>query len=83
MHVILIEIKFLRNLAIREVEPHEIQAQYPDPQGLMMASKNGPAQIVKASAARLTAITLTFRLRVVAPLFSDLGAVTDWTVRAV
>jgi len=51
--VVLLEIKFLRNVTVREVEPHEIQAQYPHPQGLMMAGKDRVGHIVKASLAGL------------------------------
>lgn len=49
----------------------------------MMSGKNGPAQIVKAAAARLTAIPLTCRLGVIAPLLGDLWAVTGRTAHTI
>ncbi len=78
-----IEIEFLGNLVIREVEPHEIQAQYPHPKGLMMTGKDRVRQIVKASLAGLTQVALTLGLGVVASLFSHRKALTTWTTDTV
>ncbi len=79
MRVVLIEIEFLGNLVVREVEPHEIQAQYPHPQGLMMTGKDRVRQIVKASLAGLAQVALPLGLGVVASLLSNLKAITTWT----
>ena len=83
MHVVLIEIEFFCNLVVREVEPHEIQAQYPHPQGLMMPGKDRVRQIVKTSLAGLAQVALTLGLGVVASLLSDLKTLTTWTTDAV
>ena len=83
MHVVLIEIEFLCNLAVREVEPHEIQARSPHPQGLMMPGKDRVRQIVKTSLAGLAQVALTLGLGVVASLLSDLKTLTTWTTDAV
>jgi hypothetical protein len=79
MYVIFIEIEFLGNLVVREIEPHEIQAQYPHPQGLMMAGKDRVRQIVKASLAGRAQITLPLGLRVVMSLLRNLKPLTPWT----
>jgi hypothetical protein len=70
--VVLIEIKLLGDLAVREVEPHKIQAQYPHPQGLMMAGKDRVRQIVQAALAGLTLVALTLGLGVIAPLLGNI-----------
>jgi hypothetical protein len=79
LHVVLIESKFLGNLVIREIEPHEIQAQYPHPKGLMMTGKDRVRQIVKPSLAGQAQIALTLGLRVVASLLRNLKTLTPWT----
>ena len=33
LRIVFIEIEFVGDLVVREVEPHEIQAQYPHPRG--------------------------------------------------
>ena len=72
LRVVLIEIEFLGHVVVREVESHEIQAQYPHPQGLMMAGKDRVRHIVKASLAGLAQGALTLGLGVVEPLFSNI-----------
>jgi hypothetical protein len=79
MRVVLIEIEFLGNLLVREVEPHEIQAQYPHPQGLMMTGKDRVRQIVKTSLAGLAQVALPLGLGVITPLLSNLKTITAWT----
>ena len=70
-------------LVVREVEPHEIQAEYPHSKGLMMAGKDRVRQIVKASLAGLAQVALTLGLGVVEPLFSNLKTITPWTIDTV
>ena len=68
---------------VREVEPHEIQAQYPHPKGLMRTGKDRVRQSVKASLAGLAQGALTLGLGVVASLLSALKTLTTWTTDAV
>ena len=68
---------------VREVEPHEIQAQYPHPQGLMMTGKDRVRQIVKASLAGLAQVALTLGLGVIASLLRNLKTITTWTTDTV
>ena len=79
MRVVLIEIEFLGNLVVREVESHEIQAQDPPPQGLMMAGKDRVRHIVKASLAGLAQVALTLGLGVIAPLLGNIKTITMGT----
>jgi len=79
MRVVLIEIEFLGNLVVREVEPHEIQAQYPHPQGLMMTGKDRVRHIVKTSLAGLAQVALPLGLGIVAPLLSNIKTIITWT----
>src|SRR5262249_54372556 len=65
LHITLIDRQFVCNLLIRQIESHEIQTQDPDFQRLMMASKNGVGQIIKASVTVVTLITLTGRFSII------------------
>ena len=49
MDIIFVQIEFLGDLRIREIESHEIQTQNPKPKRLMMASKDCVSQIVETS----------------------------------
>ncbi len=80
MHVIFVEIELMGNLLVREVQAHKIEAENPNPQGLMMTRKDGVGQIVKASLTGCAQITLTLGLGVVTPLFRHLRAVARWTL---
>src|SRR5918996_2188553 len=82
MDIIFVEVEFLSNLRIRKVETHEIQTQIPNAKRLVMTSKDGISQIVKATMARLTQVTLAFRLGVVTPLLGDLRAIAMGTRHA-
>ena len=83
MRVVLIEIEFLGHVVVREVEPHEIQAQYPHPKGVMMTGKDRVRQIVKTALAGLAQVALTLGLGVIAPLLRNLTTRTAWTTDTV
>ncbi len=65
------QVQFLGNLLIGEIQPHEIQAQNPNPQGLMMASENRAGQIVKTLPAVLALVPTTLGLGIVSALPGD------------
>ena len=44
----LVEVEFLGDLPVRQVEAHEIQAQHPGPQWLVMAGQNRAGEVVEA-----------------------------------
>ena len=58
------------------IESHEIEAQDPHLQGLMMSSKNGVGQIIKAFVTGVTLIALTGGFRVIKAALDDLCALT-------
>jgi 4-hydroxy-3-methylbut-2-en-1-yl diphosphate synthase IspG/GcpE len=72
LHIIFVEIQLRRNLLIGQVKSHEIEANHPHFERLMMSFKNGPCQIVKIYAALLTRVALPMFLGVVeAPLVDE------------
>src|SRR3954465_7808756 len=55
----------MRDLAVRQVHPHEIRAQYPGRDWLMMSGKNGSRQIIEAILAGLAQVSLSVPLAIV------------------
>jgi hypothetical protein len=54
-----IERQFVGNLLIRQIQSHEIEAQDPHLQGLMMAGKDGVGEIIVVC--RITLVLADFR----------------------
>ena len=79
LRVVLMETEFLGNVVVREVEPHELQAPYPHPQGLMMAGNDRLGHIVKASLAGLAQVALTRGWGVIAPWRGHINTITMGT----
>ena len=73
------EIACFGHVLLRQVASHAIPTQSPHPKGWMMTGKDGVRQIVEASLTGLAPVTLTLRLRIVAPLFGHLSTVTRGT----
>ena len=46
------QIEFLGDLAIRQVQAHEVQAQHPNPQRLVMPGQHCAGQVIEAGATR-------------------------------
>ena len=76
LNIVFVQVQFLSNLLIRQIQPHEIQTQNPRPQRLMMTREICPGQIVKPFATGLALITLPLRLRVVVSLLGDVPTAT-------
>jgi len=70
-----VQVQLLGDLLVREVQPHEVEAQGPDPQRLVMAGEDRPSQVVETPAAGGALIALPFRLGVVLTLLRDLRRV--------
>src|SRR4051794_21571225 len=68
MHVRGAETQFRGGLPVGQVQTHEVEAQHPDPQRLVVPGQHCPAEVVKARRARLAAIPLPMRLRLVMPV---------------
>src|SRR6476659_8868046 len=66
LHIRAGEAQFLSDLPVGEVEAHEVEAQHPDPQRLMMPGQHSAGEIIKATRTGLAPIPLPVRLRVVA-----------------
>src|SRR3712207_9585305 len=52
-------------ISVREVQAHEVQAEHPDPQWLVVPGQRGAGQIVEAGAAPRAAIALAVRLGII------------------
>src|SRR4029453_17500775 len=74
--ITLIERQLVGNLLIRYIQPHKIQTQYPHFQRLMMSSKDGVGQVIKACVTVVTLIALTGRFRVIKAALDHLLSLT-------
>lgn len=83
LHSVLIQLELLSKVVVGSMQPQQGETHSPHAQRLMRPSKDGVGHSVEAAATGRASITLTCRLRVVAPWFGDLGAFTAWTVDAV
>jgi hypothetical protein len=82
LHIRPVEAQFLGNLPDREVQPHEVQAQHPHPQRLVMAGQHRAGEVVKAPRAPLAAVALPVRLAIVAPVADHRGGVAPGATHA-
>src|SRR6266446_2443777 len=78
IRITLIDRQLVCHLLIGQIQPHEIQTQYPHLQRLMMSGKDGVSQIIKAFVTVVTLIALTGRLRVIKAALDDLVGLTRW-----
>jgi hypothetical protein len=76
MNIVLVEIKFPRDLLVREVEPHQIQAQDPLAQGLMVMREDRIGQVVKVAITSFAVIALPFTLTLMHAASPDLVGLT-------
>ena len=67
MKIVLVEIEFLGDLLIRQIEAHQVAAQNRFAQRLMMMREDRVGQIIEVAATGLTVIALRFRLAKVSP----------------
>ena len=68
LNVVLIQSQFPGDLPVRQVQAHEIQAQHPNPERLVVARQNCPGQIVEAFPAAVAQVALPVPLGVVTPV---------------
>ncbi|MGB8839487.1 MAG: hypothetical protein WCC64_00300 [Aliidongia sp.] len=83
LDIVLIQVQFPGDLEIGEVQPHEIQAQYPDPERLMMPSQDRPSQVIKADAAAFATVALAVPLLLVMTITDHRMARTTGTAHAI
>jgi hypothetical protein len=79
LHIRPIEAQLLGDLPVREIQTHEVQAQDPHPQRLMVSGQHGAGQVVEASRARLAAVALPVGLAVVASVPNHAGPAAGGT----
>ena len=70
--IIFVDSQFMGDLAIAQIQPHQVQPGNPDPQWLVMARKHRSSQVVKLLLTCQTAISLSGTLTLVPALFGDL-----------
>src|SRR5208337_2818861 len=75
LSIVTIQIQLMSNLLIREIQPHEVKAEHPHAQRLVVTGKDRPGEVVEPLPTGVALILLSFRLRFVASLFRDLGRV--------
>ena len=73
--IVTVEIQLVSNLFIREIQPHKIEAEHPDPQRLVVTGKDRPGEVVEPLSTAGALILLSFRLGFVVSLLRDLGRV--------
>src|SRR5215472_6256254 len=78
--ITLIDGQLVGNLLIRYIQPHKIQTQYPHFQRLMMSSKDGVGQVIKACVTVVTLIALTGRFRVIKAALDHMLRLTRGTL---
>src|SRR3954447_22316227 len=65
LDVALAHTEFLRDLTVRQVHSHEVRAQDPGRDGLMMSGQNGSRQVIEAILAGLAQVALSVPLAIV------------------
>ena len=68
--------QFLGDLLVRQVQPHEIEAQNPDPQRLMMPGEDRPTEVIEPLAAAVAAITLALGQGIIPPVLDHFAGGT-------
>ena len=79
-------IEFLGDWFIRQMQSHEVEAENPHPQRLVMTSQDGTGQVVELRLTRLALLPLSCGLGLVSTLFGHLGSAavgTDHRLRPV
>jgi hypothetical protein len=76
MNVVLVGIEFPSDLLVREIEPHQIQAQNPLAQRLMVMREDRIGQVAKVAITSLAVIALPFTLALMQLASSDLVGLT-------
>lgn len=72
MHVIFMEVKFIGDLLIGEIQAHHVQANDPRTKRLVMSFKNRISEIVKLFPASLALVSLPSLLRAMKPALGHL-----------
>lgn len=71
VYISLIQVQFLGNLLIRQVQAHEVETHHPDFHRLMVASQRRPFQVIKLLLTTVADVALAGRLIRVKTPFRD------------
>ncbi len=65
------DVELLGDLQCREVQPHEVEADDPGPERLVMSGEDGAGQVVESLAAVMAEIALAMGLRAILAILDD------------
>ena len=74
-----VEIQLLSDLFIGEVQAHEVEAEDPDPQWLVMTGEDGAGEVIEELLTGLASVALACRLGRVMALLGDPPGRAVWT----
>src|SRR3954447_21068582 len=83
LHVRGIQAQFLSDLPVGEVQPHQIEAQDPHAERLMMSRQHRAGQVVEPSMARLAQVALSMPLSFIMAVADDHGTVAVRAAHAI
>lgn len=73
MRAVCIQTKLLANLRVGQIEPHEVEAKYPNAKRLVVPCKNGSREIIEFSFTVAALITLSIPLRFIKTAFGNVA----------
>ena len=76
MDIASVKVQLFGNLIVGQIQSHEIEAQYPNFEGLMMSGKNGSCEIIKAFSAIFAFIALPGGVLIVVTFFDCAYGIT-------
>lgn len=74
LNVVLVQVELSRYLLVRQIQAHQVKAQYPDPQRLMVAFEDGSGKIVEVGATTFAMVPLASRLGLIMSESNNLAA---------
>ena len=80
MNISTIKVQLFGNLVVGQIQPHEIKAQYPHFEGLVMSGKNGPGEIIEAFPALFAFIALFGGFPIIVTFFDCVYGITKRTL---
>src|SRR3978361_207377 len=83
LHIRSVQAQFLRDLPVGEVQPHQVEAQNPYAQRLVMSRRHRAGEIIKTSITGLAQVTLPVPLAFVMAVADDRGIVAARTAHAI
>ena len=82
LNVVFVEIELGCNLQVRQIQTHQVKAQNPDAQRLMVSFEDGSREIVEIDVTALAMVPLASRLGLITSVSNNLGAAALWAAYA-